>query len=159
MGIYLADDLLVKTDRMSMTHSLEARVPYLDPVVAELALALPSDLKVRGLSKKRLLRKAAAPLIPPAILRARKRGFSIPAAAWLRGELRPLAEELLAPERTRAQGYFEPAAVTRLLVDHCARVDDYSRQLWGLMSFSLWVDYVSGESVGSSRPALRTVSS
>ncbi len=95
LGIYLADDLLVKTDRMSMAHSLEARVPYLDPVVSDLALALPSAMKVRGLSKKRLLRRAASTLVPQSILRARKRGFSIPAAAWLRGELKPLAEEVL----------------------------------------------------------------
>ncbi len=145
LGIYLADDLLVKTDRMSMAHSLEARVPYLDPVVSELALALPTNLKVRGLSKKRLLRKAAEPLIPRAVLKARKRGFSIPAAAWLRGELRPFAQEVLAPARTSAQGYFDPAQVTKLLDDHCARREDYSRQLWGLMSFSLWVEYAQGE--------------
>jgi asparagine synthase (glutamine-hydrolysing) len=143
LGIYLVDDLLVKTDRMSMAHSLEARVPYLDPVVAELALALPTRLKVRGLSKKRLLRRAARPLIPADILRARKRGFSIPAAAWLRGELEPLARELLAPERTSSQGYFKPAFVAGLLDDHVARRHDYSRQLWGLMSFSLWVDHVA----------------
>lgn len=140
LGIYLADDLLVKTDRMSMAHSLEARVPYLDPVVAELALALPTPLKVRGLSKKRLLRRAAAELIPTSITRARKRGFSIPAAAWLRGELEPLARELLAPDRTRRQGFFEPAFVTEVLDDHVARREDYSRQLWGLMSFSLWAE-------------------
>ncbi len=144
LGIYLADDLLVKTDRMSMAHSLEARVPYLDPVVAELALALPTNLKVRGLRKKRLLRQAAAPLIPENIIKARKRGFSIPAAAWLRGELQPLARDLLSPERTRAQGYFEPPAVTRLLDDHVARREDYSRQLWGLISFSLWVEHIDG---------------
>src|SRR5581483_9930325 len=82
LGIYLADDLLVKTDKMSMAHSLEARVPYLDPAVSNLALALPSSMKVRGLSKKRLLRRAARPLVPASIVRARKRGFSIPAAAW-----------------------------------------------------------------------------
>ncbi len=143
LGIYLPDDLLVKTDRMSMAHSLEARVPYLDPVVAELALALPTSLKVRGMSKKRLLRKAAEPLIPASISRARKRGFSIPAAAWLRGELEPLARELLAPERTRRQGYFEPATVTQLLDDHVARRHDFSRQLWGLMCFSLWAEQTS----------------
>src|SRR5439155_16191320 len=80
LGIYLPDDLLVKTDPMSMAHSLEARVPYLDTVIAELALALPTRLKVRGLSKKRLLRQAAAPLIPESVIKARKRGFSIPAA-------------------------------------------------------------------------------
>src|SRR5947209_8062391 len=140
LGIYLADDLLVKTDRMSMAHSLEARVPYLDPVVAHLALSLPTRLKVRGLVKKRLLRRTAAPLVPASITRGRKRGFSIPAAAWLRGELEPLARELLGAERTRKQGYFEPAFVTKLLDDHVARRQDYSRQLWGLMCFSLWAE-------------------
>ncbi len=140
LGIYLADDLLVKTDRMSMVHGLEARVPYLDAVVADLALSLPTRLKVLGTAKKRLLRRAAAPLIPRGIIHARKRGFSIPAAAWLRGELQPFARELLSPERIRAQGYFEPAFVTALLDEHVARRQDHSRQLWGLMSFSLWAE-------------------
>ena len=140
LGIYLADDLLVKTDRMSMAHSLEARVPYLDTVVSDLAMALPTALKVRGLAKKRLLRQAAGPLIPSSILDARKRGFSIPAAAWLRGELEPLARSLLAPQRTLRQGFFEPAPVTRLLDEHVSRRQDHSRQLWGLMSFSLWAE-------------------
>jgi asparagine synthase (glutamine-hydrolysing) len=143
LGIYLADDLLVKTDRMSMAHSLEARVPYLDPVVAELALALPTPQKVRGFSKKRLLRRTAAELIPASITRARKRGFSIPAAAWLRGELEPLAREILDPERIRGQGYFEPAVVTGVLDEHVARRQDHSRQLWGLISFSLWAEQIS----------------
>jgi asparagine synthase (glutamine-hydrolysing) len=143
LGIYLADDLLVKTDRSSMAHSLEARVPYLDPVVSDLALALPSSMKVHGLSKKRLLRRAARPLIPASILRARKRGFSIPAAVWLRGELKPLAQEVLSSARIRAQGYFEPAAVSELLEAHFARREDHSRQLWGLISFSLWAEQVS----------------
>lgn len=145
LGVYLPDDLLVKTDRMSMVHGLEARVPYLDPVVAELALALPTQLKVRGLSKKRLLRAAAAPLLPRSITSARKRGFSIPAAAWLRGELEPFARELLAPDRTRRQGYFDPNTVNRILEDHVGRREDYSRQLWGLMSFSLWVEHLDAQ--------------
>lgn len=144
LGIYLPDDLLVKTDRMSMAHSLEARVPFLDPVVSDLALALPSRLKVLGLSKKRLLRRAARGLVPDAILKARKRGFSIPAAAWLRGELEPFARELLEPARIRRQGIFEPAVVTRLLDDHVASRRDYSRQLWSLISFSIWVEYANG---------------
>jgi asparagine synthase (glutamine-hydrolysing) len=142
LGIYLADDLLVKTDRMSMVHGLEARVPYLDPVVAELALSLPTRLKVLGPAKKRLLRRTAAALIPRRIIHARKRGFSIPAAAWLRGGLQPFARELLAPERTRSQGYFDPAFVSGLLDDHVARRQDHSRQLWGLMSFSLWAEQI-----------------
>src|SRR5207237_6333290 len=98
LGIYLVDDLLVKTDRASMAHSLEARVPFCDSAVAELALALPSDKKVRGLAKKRLLRRAVAPLLPRSIVHGRKRGFSVPMAAWLRGPLEPLAREVLANE-------------------------------------------------------------
>jgi asparagine synthase (glutamine-hydrolysing) len=140
LGIYLVDDLLTKTDRASMAHSLEARVPFLDPVVAELALALPTRHKVRGMEKKRLLRQAVAPLLPKQIVRGRKRGFSIPAAAWLRGELEPFAREVLSPDAMRRQGVFEPAAVTKVLDDHVGGREDYSRQLWGLMSFSLWHD-------------------
>ena len=96
LGIYLVDDLLVKTDRASMAHSLEARVPFLDPVVTNFALALPARHRVRGLRKKVLLRKAVAPLVPSQIVRGKKRGFSIPAAAWLRGELEPFARETLS---------------------------------------------------------------
>src|SRR6516225_4337946 len=98
-----------------MAHSLEARVPFLDPMVTNLAFALPTRLKVRGLAKKVLLRKAAEPLLPSEVVHGRKRGFSIPAAAWLRGELAPFAREILSPATLRAQGFFEPATVTRLM--------------------------------------------
>ncbi len=138
LGTYLVDDLLVKTDRASMAHSLEARVPFLDPVVTNFALALPSRHKVRGLRKKVLLRKAAAPLVPPELLKRKKRGFSIPAAAWLRGELEPFARDTLSAETLRRQGFFRPEAVTRLIDDHVAGREDLSRQLWGLLSFTLW---------------------
>jgi asparagine synthase (glutamine-hydrolysing) len=145
LGIYLVDDLLVKTDRASMAHSLEARVPYLDDVVASFALALPTGLKVRGLAKKRLLRKAVAPLLPRSVVYGKKRGFSIPAAAWLRGPLVPFAREVLATERIRAQGYFRPETVSRLLDDHIAGREDLSRQLWGLLTFTLWYDHVTAQ--------------
>jgi len=145
LGIYLVDDLLVKTDRASMAHSLEARVPFLDPVVATLALALPTRLKVRGLSKKRLLRKAVAPLLPDSAVSGRKRGFSIPAAAWLRGPLVPFAREVLADETIRRQGFFRPETVNRLLDDHIAGREDLSRQLWGLLTFTLWHEQVAAK--------------
>jgi asparagine synthase (glutamine-hydrolysing) len=141
LGVYLVDDLLVKTDRASMAHSLEARVPYLDTVVSNLALALPRWHKVRGLRKKLLLRKAAEPLLPRRIVYGKKRGFSIPAAAWLRGELVPFARETLAPDRLRRQGYFRPEAVQRLLDAHVAGREDLSRQLWGLLAFTLWHEH------------------
>ena len=140
LGVLMVADQLTKTDRASMAHSLESRVPFLDPVVTNLALALPARQKVRGLRKKVLLRKAVAPLLPARIVHGRKRGFSIPAASWLRGELEPFARDVLAPETLRRQGYFQPAAVTRLLDDHVAGREDLSRQLWGLMALSLWLD-------------------
>jgi asparagine synthase (glutamine-hydrolysing) len=137
-GVYLVDDLLVKTDRASMAHSLEARVPFLDPVVTHLAFALPAKHKVRGLAKKVLLRKAAAPLLPREVVHGRKRGFSIPAAAWLRGELAPFARGTLSPETLRRQGFFAPGPVQRLLDEHVAGAEDHSRRLWGLLAFTLW---------------------
>jgi asparagine synthase (glutamine-hydrolysing) len=139
-GVYLVDDLLVKTDRASMAHSLEARVPFLDPLVTNLAFALPTHLKVRGLAKKVLLRRAVEPLLPAEVVHGRKRGFSIPAAAWLRGELEPFARETLAPANLERQGFFQPAPVSRLLDEHVAGREDWSRQLWGLLAFTLWYE-------------------
>jgi asparagine synthase (glutamine-hydrolysing) len=144
LGMYLVDDLLVKTDRASMAHSLEVRVPFLDTVVTELALALPTSQKVLVTAKKRLLRRAAAGLVPRAIVHGRKRGFSIPAAAWLRGELEPFARDLLSAEVLRRDGFFRPAEVSRLLDAHVAGSEDHSRPLWGLLCFQLWRQTAAG---------------
>ena len=121
-----------------MAHSLEARVPFLDPIVTGFALALPTRHKVRGLSKKVLLRKAVEPLLPKQIVHGRKRGFSIPAAAWLRGELEPFARDTLSADTLRRQGFFHHETVTRLLDEHVQGDQDWSRQLWGLLAFTLW---------------------
>jgi asparagine synthase (glutamine-hydrolysing) len=139
-GIYLVDDLLVKTDRASMAWSLEARVPYMDPLVANFAFSLPRSAKVRGLQKKRLLRAAAEQLLPREVVHGRKRGFSIPAAAWLRGDLEPFARETLAPDTLRRQGFLQPNAVTRVIDRHVSGREDLSRQLWGLLAFTLWYE-------------------
>src|SRR6266536_3608577 len=152
LGIYLVDDLLVKTDRASMAHSLEARVPYLDTVVTNFAFGLPAKHKVRGLSKKVLLRKAAEPLLPREVVHGRKRGFSIPAAAWLRGELEPFARVTLSSDTLRRQGFFRPEPVGRLLDEHVAGAQDWSRQLWGLLAFTLWHE----RHVEQEPPALRS---
>jgi asparagine synthase (glutamine-hydrolysing) len=112
----------------------------MDTVVSNFAFSLPVKHKVRGWSKKRLLRKALEPLLPREIVHGKKRGFSIPAAAWLRGELEPFARETLSPETIRRQGYLQPAAVTRLIDDHVSGREDLSRQLWGLLAFTLWYE-------------------
>jgi asparagine synthase (glutamine-hydrolysing) len=140
LGIYLVDDLLVKTDRASMAHSLELRVPFLDPAPAGIALALPTRHKVRGLAKKRLLRRALAPLLPREVVRGRKQGFSIPLAAWLRGPLQDFAREVLAPSALERQGLLDPAVVSGVLDRHLSRREDLSRQIWGLMALTMWFD-------------------
>jgi asparagine synthase (glutamine-hydrolysing) len=152
LGVYLVDDLLVKTDRASMAHSLEARVPFLDDGVAGFALGLPPEQKVRGLSKKVLLRKAVEPLVPREIAHGRKRGFSIPAARWLRGELEPFARETLSAATLGRQGFFEPAAVGRLFDEHVSGREDRSRRIWGLLAFTLWYE----RHVEQEPPALRS---
>jgi asparagine synthase (glutamine-hydrolysing) len=153
LAVFLVDDMLVKTDRASMAHSLEARVPLLDPEVAELALALPSRLKVKGLSKKRLLRRAVEPFLPREILEGEKRGFVPPIGRWLNEDLRELTREVLSPGNLRRQGFFRPEAAERLLADHAARRADNSRKIWALLTFSLWHErYGSATAEPSAQP-------
>jgi asparagine synthase (glutamine-hydrolysing) len=116
-------------------------VPFLDTVVTNFAFSLPARHKVRGLQKKRLLRSAFEPLLPKQVVHGRKRGFSIPAAAWLRGELEPFARETLSTETLRRQGLIDPAAAARVLDDHVAGRADLSRQLWGLLALTLWHEH------------------
>ncbi len=137
-AVTLVDDLLVKTDRASMAVSLEARVPFLDPAVADFASALPRRHRLTLRQKKVLLRSALAPLVPQEIVRGRKRGFSIPAGKWLRHELADLVRDVLGRETLERQGFFAPAAVHGIVSAHMSGREDLSRQLWGLMSFTLW---------------------
>ncbi|HEX6391792.1 MAG TPA: asparagine synthase-related protein, partial [Solirubrobacteraceae bacterium] len=145
LGTFLADDLLAQTDRCGMAHGLEIRVPFVDPVVAELARALPARAKLRGRTTKAILRDVARPLLPRAVAHGAKKGFVAPAAAWLRGPLQPFARAVLSDGR----GWFDPAVVTRLLDEHVARRDDHSRALWALLAFGLWHDAYCGSSVTS----------
>jgi asparagine synthase (glutamine-hydrolysing) len=141
VGFYLVDDLLTKTDRASMAWSLEARVPFLDTVVTNFAFSLPVRHKVRGFAKKRLLRRAVEPLLPREVVHGRKRGFSIPAAAWLRGELEPFARATLSADTLRRHGFLRHDVATRLIDDHVDGRADYSRQVWGLLAFTLWYEH------------------
>jgi asparagine synthase (glutamine-hydrolysing) len=106
--------------------------------VTNFAFTLPVSQRVRGLRKKVLLRKAVEPLVPEQIARGKKRGFSIPAAAWLRGELEPFARDTLSGDTLHRQGFFRPEAVGKLIDRHVEGVEDLSRQLWGLLAFTLW---------------------
>ncbi|HXJ93997.1 MAG TPA: asparagine synthase (glutamine-hydrolyzing) [Terriglobia bacterium] len=137
---YLEDNLLVKVDRASMACSLEMRTPFLDHRLMEFAAGLPSSLKVRRFRMKHILKKAVEPWLPKEIVYRQKRGFSVPTSAWMRGELRPLLEERLSPERLNRQGWFQPAFVRRLLDEHWSGRADHRKTLWTLLLFELWYD-------------------
>ena len=134
----MLDDILVKVDRCSMLHSLEVRAPFLDRDVAEFAARLPVRHKLHDFKRKYLLKKAFADLLPPEILHRNKRGFQIPVAAWLRGRMRPLMEDLLGETRLRDQGIFNPAAVRALMDAHISGRADLRKPLWTLLVFQLW---------------------
>jgi asparagine synthase (glutamine-hydrolysing) len=135
---YLPGDLLVKADIATMANSLEARSPFLDYRLIEWAAALPANLKVRGQTSKYVLREAMRDKLPAATLAGPKRGFGVPIAAWLRGELRPMLEETVLSETALARPYLRPAVVRQLVGDHLAGRADHARELWALLALELW---------------------
>ena len=138
MRLYLENDILVKLDRASMMASLEGRVPLLNNDFVAYALALPLDLKLRGLRSKSLLKRALKGILPDSILNRPKKGFGIPVADWFRGPLREQLLSVLSSERIVKDGYFEPAAVQAVIADHLAGRRDNRKQLWTLFAFQLW---------------------
>ena len=138
METYLPDDELRKADRLSMWHSLEVRVPFLDHKLVEFVATIPSQLKLRGWEKKHILIKSLEGILPDSILRRRKQGFSIPLGAWLRGPLRELLRTNLSCNALRDLGLFNVQSIERMLDDHDRGVRNYETQLWALMVFVLW---------------------
>ncbi|HEY0322455.1 MAG TPA: asparagine synthase (glutamine-hydrolyzing) [Pyrinomonadaceae bacterium] len=136
--LYLAEDILTKVDRASMAVSLEVRAPFLDPRVAEYAASLPASYKLRGLKSKYILKQAAAPLLPSFVGKRGKKGFGVPVAEWLKGKLKPLARDLLSPERLRRNGLFDADYVERLQDEHERGAANHRKLLWTLLMFELW---------------------
>jgi asparagine synthase (glutamine-hydrolysing) len=136
--LYLAEDILTKVDRASMAVSLEVRAPFLDPRVAEYAASLPTNFKLRGRTTKYILKRAIKDSLPPFVIRRGKKGFGVPVAEWLKGKLRPLARDLLSPERVRRAGVFNPEYVTKLQDEHERGVANHRKLLWTLLMFELW---------------------
>jgi asparagine synthase (glutamine-hydrolysing) len=138
VNLYLADDLLVKIDRATMAHSLEARSPFLDHVVMELAASLPVSFKQAWGQKKRVLKASLRGRIPDALLDRRKMGFSVPIAKWFHTDLREMAHDVLLSPRASERGYFNGTEIARLLHDHSANKVDHGRSLWDLLMLELW---------------------
>ncbi len=136
--IYLPDDILVKADRMSMIHGLEARAPFLDHELVELAASLPSSYKLAGTRTKNVLKLALWGRAPLRILERGKAGFNVPMAQWLLGPLRGLLWDKLSSGGVRRLGLWNSDTVQRLLREHETRTRDRSRTLWAMLMFVLW---------------------
>lgn len=135
---FLPFNILRYADRMSMAHGLELRSPFTDHKLIEQMAKVPRQYKLRGNETKLILRKTAENLLPRRVVTRRKLGLNPPMGLWLRGQLKPLLREYLAPEQMRQRGYFRPAVVQELIQDHLLGRRDYSLHLWALISLEEW---------------------
>ncbi len=149
---YLADDILTKSDRMSMAHSVEVRPPFLDHRIVEFAAKLPAFLKIRGARQKIILKELMKDKLPRAILERPKMGFDIPAHEWLRGPLLPLLNEALHYGATECCGTFRPEAMNEFLKLHLERKANLGYHLWGLLILFLWMKKWRIRSASSATP-------
>lgn len=136
--LWLPDDLLARGDKTSMAASIEGRVPLLDHKLVEFAATVPSNLKIKGLTRKYLLKKVASKFLPAEIIDRKKQGFPLPIAHWFRKEARGFIRDLLSPEAIRRRGLFDGAYVERLMSEHESAFADHSFLLWGLLNVELW---------------------
>jgi asparagine synthase (glutamine-hydrolysing) len=136
---YLVDDLLVKTDRMSMAHGLEVRSPFLDPALLALTSRLHPGLKARGLSLKRVLRAAVADLLPPEVTRRAKRGFGVPLDRWFREDLSGYLGSTLGAPDARVKQHLVPEAVDRLQDEHRTGARNHGHALWTLLTLEVFL--------------------
>ncbi len=126
------------TDKTSMATTLEVRVPFLNHELVELAARMPPRLKLRGLKRKYILKRAAEQLLPREVVWRKKAGFGAPIRSWLRGALKPLVEELLAEETIRRRGLFRPAEVRRIIDANLSGREDYNLQVLHLLTLEMW---------------------
>jgi asparagine synthase (glutamine-hydrolysing) len=138
---YLADQTLVATDRSTMAAGLEVRAPFLDPALVELACRIPTRFKLRAGVTKYLLKRTIDDLLPSTIVNRRKQGLGVPVAAWLRGPLRNVLWQRLAPARIARRGLFEPAAITQLIGEHLSGQANHRKILLNLLMFDAWCDH------------------
>jgi asparagine synthase (glutamine-hydrolysing) len=153
---YLPDDILYKTDRMSMAHSLEVRPPFLDHRIVEFAASLPRDLKIRGFRQKLLLKELMRGKLPACVLDRKKSGFDIPAHDWFRGSLRALLLDTVSPEAVDSTGIFDNRAIQSLIRDHMERRTNVGYHLWGLLTLFLWMKRWKVESLPTGEAARQT---
>lgn len=126
------------TDRTSMAANLEVRAPFLNKELVELSARIPSSLKIKGLKRKYILKKAAETFLPKDVIWRKKAGFGAPVRSWLRGRLRPMVEDLLSPEAITNRGLFEPKEVERIIALNRSGKEDYGLQVFQLLNLEIW---------------------
>ena len=139
LATYLLDDLLVKTDRMTMATALEARSPFLDTALLETAFAIPSSLKMRYGSLKWLLREAYRDVLPASVLDRKKHGFGVPMAGWWSGSLKTMVDDLLLASSARCHAYLNADAIRTLLTEHRSQARDHAQRIFLLVQLELWL--------------------
>jgi asparagine synthase (glutamine-hydrolysing) len=138
----------MKQDQMSMSTSIESRVPFLDHVLVEFAARLPVQMKLSGFTTKRVLREAVRGLLPASILTRPKMGFPVPFAAWASGRWHEALRDVLLDRRTRERGITDAGAVRRLLDDHRAGTRRGGDAIWALVNLELWYrTFIDGDGV------------
>ena len=129
---------LMTTDKTSMAANLEVRVPFLNQEMLELAARMPTELKLRGLKRKYILKRALEKVLPREIVWRKKAGFGAPIRSWLRGPLRPMVDELLSEETVKRRGLFRPEEVRRVIDANLSGREDYNLQVFQLLNLELW---------------------
>lgn len=127
------------TDRMSMAANLEVRVPFLNKELVDISARLPSSLKIKGIKRKYILKKAAERLLPKEVVWRKKAGFSAPVRSWLRGALRPLVEDVLSAERVKRRGLFDAKEVRRIIDTNLSGREDLNLQVFHLLTLEMWI--------------------
>jgi asparagine synthase (glutamine-hydrolysing) len=135
---WLPDDLLMKKDRMGMATSIEARVPFLDHHFAETVFNLPSNLKIRRLTGKYMLKKSMERVLPKEIIYRKKQGFPTPISKWMAHDLRQPITDILSATGAADHGYFNRKVVKRLVDEHASGRENHERLLFPLLNFDVW---------------------
>jgi len=138
--IFLPDDLMIKNDRMTMAHSLEARVPFTDPELTSFLASVPPKLKMKHMRKKHIMRLAMKDKLPNSIINKKKVGLEMPYSKWLKNELLELMMKYLGPENINNTGLFKPERVKGLIDEHLSGKRDNGRALWGMLNYMMWYE-------------------
>jgi asparagine synthase (glutamine-hydrolysing) len=142
----LPENFLMKNDKMTMTNSVEARVPFLDHRLVEFSFTLPPKLKLNGFNEKYILKKAMQPYLPKDIIMRKKQRFYVPIDLWLMGELRPMVDDLVSAKNIKRQGYFNFDYIEKLFKNYDRSRLFYGRQLWNILTFEIWHKiYIEGK--------------